>query len=179
MQFHPSITRRLRSVSLPIVALAALFVYTQPSSAQAPRYPVIPIDAKGYQAAMIRMQYFQAREAATGTSAPTRTAAGIGAAAHAQQPVAPTSWQVTVRYGPSQPNAAPVPISVAIRGPDGKAQSFPIEGEADAVLVRSTTVRPARGCDDSHQSDSGKPIEQPHDSLSLVVGGAARPRRRH
>lgn len=127
-----SISQTIRTRPFAVSALAVavfLLTATQPARAQqAARGPTIPLDAKGYQASMIRQEYLQQRERMR--PAPARTMA-------ARPTPAATSVQVAVILPPE-----PAPVYISLRGPDGEVSRFPLEGGRRAVRPREIVVHP-------------------------------------
>lgn len=89
--------------------------------------PIIPPSAKGYQVTrIIQQRYLRAEQAAV--SAP------LVRSTPAPEPV-PSSLEVGVNPPPSKP------MTVAIRGPDGKVRTFPL-ASPDAIQPRTIIVHP-------------------------------------
>lgn len=115
---------------------AAALLLARPAAAQQPRTPPrIPPDARGFQRTMLMQEQLRQRTAARPAPAAVRPTAPE--AVRATMPAAPQALVVTVTRPPD-----PTPLYVAIRGPDGSVQTFPVEGGQASIQTQTYLVRP-------------------------------------
>lgn len=123
---------------VPALAVTGVLALAASAVAQPPG-PRIPLDAKAYQATVIRQQYMRQQAAQrSARPAPVRTPV---VAPETQPLIGPIELAITLP--PPAPAAEPAPVLVDVRGPDGSVRSYALEGGKEAIQTpRVIVLRP-------------------------------------
>jgi hypothetical protein len=134
MFLYPFVLSRLPALGGLVVA-AALLLAAGPASAQQPGYGPPPGASKMWP---WNVGWVSPPAAAARPAAPTPSPAARRAPAGP-----PPHWDGTLLVVVARPAPArTAPLTVNLRGPDGVARSFPVEGGPSASQTREVIVRP-------------------------------------